>query len=328
MKKRRFAAGGETFSPEQEKWLGGADRTDPYILARMRRAVPDTPNRAPVEDRRPDWVRPEAKETERAAPAADEAPKRAEPKASAPAEERQERAEPKASAPRARAAAESVPDARPRGMQGYRVPPAAAAEDTPMSRIPGVVSDKGPTPSAGNSAGGGSELGRNIYNTAMALPGLSLARAGAAGARAAQGAQSASRALSTGAETPVTFLGKTAGKAMNAPRLAGKSTDVVAKEAGAGAKAAEKATSKVSGPQKTLAGPKDKADNVKEAARKLSDRDKKAKGRASRDIVSARESWARGPRAMKRGGTVQAYAQGGMVRGWGQARGARSAKIV
>jgi hypothetical protein len=50
---RRFGAGGETnpdenaagsqveFSPEQEEWLGGADRTDPYILARMRKAVPD-----------------------------------------------------------------------------------------------------------------------------------------------------------------------------------------------------------------------------------------------------------------------------------------------
>lgn len=43
MKKRHFADGGQTFSPEQEKWLGGADRTDPYILARMRRAVPDSP---------------------------------------------------------------------------------------------------------------------------------------------------------------------------------------------------------------------------------------------------------------------------------------------
>ena len=52
MKKRRFAAGGETdFSPEQEAWLGKADRTDPYILARMRRAVPDKPKLAPVEDR-------------------------------------------------------------------------------------------------------------------------------------------------------------------------------------------------------------------------------------------------------------------------------------
>ena len=50
---RRFGAGGETnpdenaagsqveFSPEQEEWLGEADRTDPYILARMRKAVPD-----------------------------------------------------------------------------------------------------------------------------------------------------------------------------------------------------------------------------------------------------------------------------------------------
>ena len=49
-KTRRFGVGGSTFSPEQEKWLGGADRTDPYILARMRRAVPDSP--APVEDRK------------------------------------------------------------------------------------------------------------------------------------------------------------------------------------------------------------------------------------------------------------------------------------
>lgn len=50
---KRFGTGGETnpdenaagsqveFSPEQEEWLGGADRTDPYILARMRKAVPD-----------------------------------------------------------------------------------------------------------------------------------------------------------------------------------------------------------------------------------------------------------------------------------------------
>jgi hypothetical protein len=43
MKKKikRFQEGG--FSAEQEEWLGGADRTDPYILARMRKAVPDAP---------------------------------------------------------------------------------------------------------------------------------------------------------------------------------------------------------------------------------------------------------------------------------------------
>jgi len=106
-------------------------------------------------------------------------------------------------------------------------------------------------------------------------------------------ARESGRAVSTGAETPVTFLGGTAGRVMNAPRLAGKSTDVVATEAGAGAKAAERATPKVSGPQKKLAGPKDEADNVKEAARKLSD--------------------ARGPSAMKRGGAVKKYASGGSV---------------
>jgi hypothetical protein len=126
-------------------------------------------------------------------------------------------------------------------------------------------------------------------------------------------AQSASRSVSTGAETPVTFLGGTAGRVMNAPRLAGKSTDVVAKEAGAGAKAAEQATPKVSGPQKKLAGLKDEADNVKEAARKLSDRDKMDQGRASRDLVVDRPSWARGPSAMKRGGAVKKYASGGSV---------------
>jgi hypothetical protein len=38
-KVRKFQEGG--FSKEQEEWLGGADRTDPYILARMRKAVPD-----------------------------------------------------------------------------------------------------------------------------------------------------------------------------------------------------------------------------------------------------------------------------------------------
>jgi hypothetical protein len=42
MKKvKRLKEGG--FTKEQEEWLGGADRTDPYILARMRKAVPDAP---------------------------------------------------------------------------------------------------------------------------------------------------------------------------------------------------------------------------------------------------------------------------------------------
>ena len=47
-KVRKFQEGG--FTPEQEAWLGGADRTDPYILARMRSAVPDRPmTKAPVD---------------------------------------------------------------------------------------------------------------------------------------------------------------------------------------------------------------------------------------------------------------------------------------
>lgn len=38
-KMRKFAEGG--FTKEQEEWLGNADRTDPFVLARMRAAVPD-----------------------------------------------------------------------------------------------------------------------------------------------------------------------------------------------------------------------------------------------------------------------------------------------
>lgn len=47
---RKFADGG--FTADQEKWLGGADRTDPYILARMRSAVPDQagPSESTIED--------------------------------------------------------------------------------------------------------------------------------------------------------------------------------------------------------------------------------------------------------------------------------------
>jgi hypothetical protein len=40
-KVKRFQEGG--FSKEQEEWLGGADRTDPYILACLGKAVPDKP---------------------------------------------------------------------------------------------------------------------------------------------------------------------------------------------------------------------------------------------------------------------------------------------
>jgi hypothetical protein len=43
-KMRKFADGG--FTAAQEEWLGGADRTDPYILARMRSAHPDEPMKA------------------------------------------------------------------------------------------------------------------------------------------------------------------------------------------------------------------------------------------------------------------------------------------
>lgn len=47
-KMRKFEEGG--LSKAQEEYLGGADRTDPYIMARMRRAVPDEPKAAPKAD--------------------------------------------------------------------------------------------------------------------------------------------------------------------------------------------------------------------------------------------------------------------------------------
>ena len=50
-KMRKFAEGG--FSSAQEEWLGGADRTDPYILARMRSAVPDEVAKETVADNDP-----------------------------------------------------------------------------------------------------------------------------------------------------------------------------------------------------------------------------------------------------------------------------------
>jgi len=49
---RKFQDGGvadEDFTADQLKFLGGADRTDPYILARMRRAAPDAPKTAKLD---------------------------------------------------------------------------------------------------------------------------------------------------------------------------------------------------------------------------------------------------------------------------------------
>lgn len=47
-KMRKFEEGG--LSKAQEEWLGGADRSDPIIMARMRKAVPDEPKAAPKAD--------------------------------------------------------------------------------------------------------------------------------------------------------------------------------------------------------------------------------------------------------------------------------------
>ena len=47
-KMRKFEEGG--LSKAQEEQLGGADRSDPIIMARMRKAVPDEPKAAPKAD--------------------------------------------------------------------------------------------------------------------------------------------------------------------------------------------------------------------------------------------------------------------------------------
>ena len=52
-KMKRFQDGGvadENFTAAQLEFLGGADRTDPYILARMRSKFPDAPKTAAKED--------------------------------------------------------------------------------------------------------------------------------------------------------------------------------------------------------------------------------------------------------------------------------------
>lgn len=57
-KVKKYADGGAVFSDEEKAWLGGADATDPYILARMRSALgprPQTnyvPNANPAMDNR------------------------------------------------------------------------------------------------------------------------------------------------------------------------------------------------------------------------------------------------------------------------------------
>jgi hypothetical protein len=58
-KVKKYAEGGSVFSKEEEDWLGGADRTDPFILARMRSAMGDkkpqtayVPNADPAMDNR------------------------------------------------------------------------------------------------------------------------------------------------------------------------------------------------------------------------------------------------------------------------------------
>jgi len=50
MKKKMHKFEGGGLSKAQEEWLGGADRSDPIIMARMRRAVPDEPKAAPKAD--------------------------------------------------------------------------------------------------------------------------------------------------------------------------------------------------------------------------------------------------------------------------------------
>ena len=46
-KVKKYAAGGAVFSDEEKQWLGGADSTDPFILARMRSALGDKKPAAP-----------------------------------------------------------------------------------------------------------------------------------------------------------------------------------------------------------------------------------------------------------------------------------------
>jgi hypothetical protein len=96
-KVKRFSEGG--FSEAQEKWLGGADRTDPAILARMRSAVPDEVKEeskpTAIESSEETGNKGTATETTKVAAPKQAAPKQAAPKQAAPKVEVKEKVEPK-----------------------------------------------------------------------------------------------------------------------------------------------------------------------------------------------------------------------------------------
>ena len=92
---KKMADGG-SFSPEQESWLGGADRTDPFILARMRAAVPDSktsyiPNANPAMDNRDVGMAPAPTPTPAPSPAPVALPVRRQPPVIAPGPSADER---------------------------------------------------------------------------------------------------------------------------------------------------------------------------------------------------------------------------------------------
>jgi hypothetical protein len=352
MKKRRFDEGGSTsFSPEQEEWLGKADRTDPYILARMRRAVPDRPNRAPVEDRQFTPVQQSKPSSSVDADIADM-------KRSAISAETPDIADMKRSA--VSAAPSSDVASMKRDASSSQPKPVAkpvAKPSTKYSGSGGSGGGRGPTASElqGGSGGGRGPSAEELaaYQASKkpkkltdlmpsdeniqkgmeaAIPGgVGLkAVAGLAKSLANRGTGSTGRALAEKGVDEAIYLGKTAPRNITpAERLAGPTSRGSAEISSASRPA-------LSAPPLRLTSRE--AEAAKEAAKKAELAGELRRGQKPTKFDSPKKSTSskrtrkfnddEAGVEFKRGGSTSKFAKGGMAKGWGQARGARSAKIV
>lgn len=308
MKKRRFDEGGSTsFSPEQEAWLGKADRTDPYILARMRRAVPDRPNRAPVEDRQFTPVQQSKPSSSVDADTADM-------KRSAISAETPDIADMKRSA--VSAAPSSDVASMKRDASSSQTKPVAKPVAKPSTNSSEFVGRGGMTPSqieaeAKRGSGGGRgpsaeelaayQASKKPKKLTDLMPsdeniqkGMEAAIPGGAGVKAVAGlakslanrgasaAGNAGRSLATKGVDEAIYLGKT--------------------------------------PPRNITPPERLSSSVKRIGKNTSESTGRSIQKRSMDDDFSLP--------MKKGGKVKGYAKGGVAKGWGQARGARSAKIV
>jgi hypothetical protein len=189
MKTRRYDDGGRTFSAEQEAWLGGADRTDPYILARMEKAVPTkmapataARERVAAAAEEPDYIANIGRNYGAVDPAdirakLDEPVTRTATTAKAPAKPSKvtDTGDETARLLKRAPSSSAYPDESRRGSAASSKPTASAAPARKMTReesIEAIPRDKNKV--VGGERIDSSELGRNVSNTLNATAGLSV----------------------------------------------------------------------------------------------------------------------------------------------------------